>query len=34
MQTERIIINLKNWEGEIDDLQKQFDNYKIDDSIE
>ncbi|WP_336686034.1 hypothetical protein [Chryseobacterium bernardetii] len=30
-QTERVIINLKNWEGKIDDLQKQFDNYKVDD---
>lgn len=30
-QTERVIINLKNWDGKIDDLQKQFDNYKVDD---
>lgn len=28
-QTERIFLHLKNWEGKIDDLQKQFDNYPI-----
>ncbi|MBF7089946.1 hypothetical protein IUY40_00075 [Flavobacterium sp. ALJ2] len=28
-QTERIFLHLKNWEGKIDDLQKQFDNYPV-----
>ncbi|OXA72595.1 hypothetical protein B0A56_13720 [Flavobacterium columnare NBRC 100251 = ATCC 23463] len=28
-QTERVVINLKNWDGEISNLQKQFTDYPV-----
>ncbi len=28
-QTERVVINLKNWDGEISTLQKQFTDYPV-----
>lgn len=28
-QTERVVINLKNWDGEISSLQKQFTDYPV-----